>query len=48
MELLPWLVKKEPLFKVNTVQGIYIALLELIDVYGIFPLHPNMMKVNQN
>jgi hypothetical protein len=46
LELLPWLIKKDALFKVNIVLGIYIAFLELIDIYGIFPLHPNMMKVN--
>jgi hypothetical protein len=27
MELLPWLIKKEPLFKVNIVLGIYVAFL---------------------
>jgi hypothetical protein len=46
LELLPWLIKKDPLFKVNIVLGIYVAFLELIDMYGLFPLHPNMMKVN--
>lgn len=45
-ELMPWLIEKDSLFKVTTILKIYIAYLQLIDVYGVFPLELDMMRVN--